>query len=193
MLKVSVFILAVVAVGLAAALGIVVHEPAVSTVEIDRDRVSVTAELSSATSEADKYEGGLVKALLSARVETLRHTLAMLDQKRTSLIRRIALDYTIDSKAISPASDEVLNGILDELRAAEARIMTDKKDAEKYSGGLVHGLKLATIATEELSAAQLRMRFYTAKYGLALPSIAAGAVQRGQSPPGAVVDDKEAL
>jgi hypothetical protein len=49
--------------------------------------------LKSAESESDKYQGGAIKALFDARVEALRHTTTMLDQKRESFIRRISLSY----------------------------------------------------------------------------------------------------
>jgi hypothetical protein len=193
MQKAIIFLLAVAVIALATALGIVLQEPATSTFEIDRDRASVAAELSSAQSEAEKYQGGAIKALLSARVETLRHMLTMLDQKRTSVVRRIALNYSIDAHAVEPATDAILNDILDELSGVEKTISSSKTEAARYSGGLVQSMKLMTVATEELSAAQIRMKFYTAKYGLPLPTLATRGEQTKATPSGRVVSDREAI
>ena len=194
MQKVITGVLAVLVAGLAATLVVVIQEPATSTIEIDKDRASISNELSAAQSEAEKYSGGAIKALLDARVETLRHTLTMLDQKRTSILRRIALTYSIESHPISPAPNAILSALLEEIKSAESRIASAQADADRYSGGLVHSLKLMTLATEELSVAQLRMKFYTAKYSLPLPVLSPTSTNNQRViPPGKVVSDKEAL
>lgn len=193
MQKIIIAVLAAVAAGLAVCLGFVIQEPATSTFEIDRDRAAISAELTSAQSEVDQYQRGAIKVLLDARIEALRHTATMLEQKRKSLIRRISLAYVIDGHHVEAASDSALNDILDELTAAEKRITLAKADADRYSGGLVQGIKLMTVATEELSAAQLRMKFYTAKYGLPLPLLNSTSTQHKTDPPGKVVSDREAL
>ncbi|MCP2221706.1 hypothetical protein [Bradyrhizobium elkanii] len=193
MQKIIIIVLAVVAAGLAACLGFIIQEPATSTFEIDRDRAALAAALKSAQSELDKYQGGAIKALLDARVEALRHTATMLEQKRASFIRRISLSYTIDGRRLAPASDRALDDILDELTAAQKRVTLAKADADRYSGGLVQSIKLLTVATEELSEAQLRMKFYTAKYGLPLPLLNPTNAQQKTDPPGKVASDKDAL
>ncbi len=193
MQKIIIVVLAVVAAGLAVCLGFIIQEPATSTFEIDRDRAALAAELKSLQSDADKYQGGAIKALLDARVEALRHTSTMLEQKRESFIRRISLSYTIDGRRLDPAPDNALNDILDELTTAEKRIASAKVEADRYSGGLVQSIKLMTVATEELSAAQLRMKFYTAKYGLPLPLLDPKNAQQKTDPPGKIVSDKDAL
>jgi len=193
MQKTIIVILAILVAGLTAVLGFVLQEPAITTVEIDRDRAAISAELATAQSESEKYQGGAIKALLSTRVEALRHTLTMLDQKRESFLRRISLVYTIDGHQAQPASDATLNDILEELAGVEKRIASAKIDADRYSGGLVRSLKLMTVATEELSAAQIRMKFFTAKYSLPLPIIAKSGEKPPTLPPGKVVSDGEAL
>lgn len=182
-----------VVVCLAAIVGFLLQDSTTSTFELDRDRASVAAQLSTAQSDADKYHGGAIKAISDARVETLRHTLTMLDQKRLSFVRRIALVYIVEAHQVVPATDATLNDILDELSGAEKRIVLAKADADRYSGGLVQGLKLATVATEELSAAQLRMKFYTAKYGFPIPILNSPNTNQKIDPIGKVVSDKDAL
>jgi hypothetical protein len=68
----------------------------ISTLEIDRDRAAVMAQVNEAASEAAKYSGGAIKVFIDLRIAILKNTLAMLDQKRASFFRLVALNYTIE-------------------------------------------------------------------------------------------------
>ena len=103
------------AVGLAVLLVAILQEPQVSTVEIDRDRTALATEISAIRSESDKYESGLIKTLIEVRLGIARNTLAMLYRKRTSFIRRIALDYRLDGHAVHEETDQELNTILEDM------------------------------------------------------------------------------
>src|SRR5215207_7077983 len=65
----------------------------VSTLEIDRDRATIQAQIDASQTDAAKYEGGAIKVLIELRLATLQHTLAMLDQKRASWLRLIPVGY----------------------------------------------------------------------------------------------------
>ena len=92
----------------------------------------------------------------------------MLDQKRASYIRLITLRFTIDGGPFSAASDVQLREIEEEIKQVEHKVADAKREASKYSGGLVQAMSLMKAATEELSGSTLRLKFYSAKYGIPL-------------------------
>ena len=171
-----------------------VERSQVSTLEIDRDRATVRAQITDAENEAAQYSGGALKTLIEVRAATLRNTLAMLDQKRASLIRIIALTYTIEGRAAQEASDKELNDILGDLSESERTIASAKAEAARYTGGLVQTMQLMKAATEEITLASLRMKFYSAKHGFPMPIPSLETTKTPPpKPPGKIVKDREAL
>jgi hypothetical protein len=179
---------------LAALLIVIPLRPEISTLQIDQDRDGVKAQITEANAEAAKYTGGAIKTFVDLRIAILRNTLAMLDQKRASYIRLITLNYTVDGHAVSVASDAALRDIMEELSRVERSAADAKREASKYTGGLVQAMSLMKAATEEATASTLRMKFYSAKYGIPIqiPSFGTGPAP-APIKPGTVVKDREAL
>lgn len=193
MRKIPLILMALFVVGLATALFAVLQDdPTVSTLEIDRDRAAVKAEIAATEAESEKYATGVIKVLLDLRVALLRNTAAMLDQKRYSIIRRIALEYTIEGKQFREASDNELNEILADLTQAEKKVAASKAEASRYSGGLMQSMALLKAETDELSVSQLRMKFYSAKHGIPM-LIPVESTKSTPEPPKKIVKDREAL
>jgi hypothetical protein len=194
MLRVLLAISTVTATGLALILALVLQDPQVSTIEIDRDRTALAAEISTTQAESERYTSSLLKSLIELRLAIIRNTLAMLDQKRASLIRRIALNYRIGSQPAHEASDQELNIILEDLSQAEKKVAASRLEAAKYSGGLVQAMALLKAETDEMSVSQLRLKFYSAKYGIPmlLPNLPDESKTPTQ-PPGKIVRDRDAL
>ena len=86
MLRVLLAISTIIATGLALILAVVLQDPQVSTIEIDRDRTALAAEISTTQAESEKYPPSLLKSLIEVRLAITQNTLAMLDQKRASVI-----------------------------------------------------------------------------------------------------------
>jgi hypothetical protein len=181
--------------GLAAVLVEVAMRPEISTLEIDRDRETINTQLKEAQTEAAKYSGGVIKAFLDLRIEILRNTLAMLDQTRSSYVRLITLRFTVDGRPFSAASDVQLREIEEEIKQVERKVADAKREASKYTGGLLQSMALMKVATEEASASTLRLKFYSAKYGIPLqiPSLKTEGEPAPAKNPGTVVKDREAL
>jgi hypothetical protein len=179
---------------LAVMLAVLLQEPQVSTIEIDRDRTALSSEISAIQAESEKYSSGLLKSLIEVRLAIARNTLAMLDQKRISFVRRIALNYRLDGQPVHDASDQELNMILEDLSQAETKAATSKQEAAKYTGGLVQAMALIKVETDEMSVSQLRLKFYSAKHGIPmpLPNLPESSKTPTQ-PPGKIVKDCEAL
>ena len=185
-------ILIVVAVGLSTALTIIIQQSSVSTLDLDQDLAAIKQQIVDANAETAEYSGGAIKALIELRTEVLRSTMAMLTQKRMSLVRYILLKYTLDGREVTEAPDTELDDILKELSQAEQVAAASKRNAAQYTGGLLQGISLVTAATNELNVAQLRMKFYTAKYGIPLPRLGDPNAST-QGSPGTIAKDREAL
>lgn len=194
MQKFLIAILTILSVALSVTLGVVLQEPQVSTIEIDRDRAALTSQISITQEESEKYGPGLLKSLIEVRLAIARNTLAMLDQKRASFVRRITLDYRLDGRPVHDASDQELNMILEELSQAEKKAAASRLDAARYSGGLAQAMSLLKAETDELSVSQLRLKFYSAKHGIPMPmpTLTENSSKPTQ-PPGKVVKDRDAL
>lgn len=189
----------VTAVVLAAALAVVLQEPETSTFEIDRERAAVAAEISSVEREVAELTGGLIKSVAEVRLSILRTTASMLDQKRTSLIRRVTLTYNVSGRSVREASDRELEDILADIAQAQRSAESGKSEAANYTGGLLHSMALMKAGIDELSVAQLKFKFYSAKYGFAvtLPSMDLKPPDetgsKKEKPVGKIVKDREAL
>jgi hypothetical protein len=153
------------------------------------------SQLKEAQTEAAKYSGGAIKALLDLRIEILRNTLAMLDQKRSSYVRLITLRFTVDGRPISAASDAQLREIEEEIKQVESKVAEAKREVSRYTGGLLQSLSLMKVATEEVSASTLRWKFYSVKHGIPLqiPSFKTEAASEPTKNPGTIVKDRDAL
>ena len=140
----------------------------------------------------EELSGGVIKALIQLRLNTLQQTEALLEQKKTALLRRVWIYYTIDGHPITAASKADLDAISADIQTAEEKLEVSTLNAEQYSGGLIQGLALMTAETERMTIAHLRLKFYSAKYGLPIFS---GALEQNQKPslPGRIVDDKNAF
>ena len=179
---------------LAAFVGVLLQEPSTSTLEIDKDRAAVAASVTQAKEEAAKYSGGFIKSFIELRVSILLVTDAMLEQKRKAIIRRITMVYPFESKPAPTASESELNDIIAEIKQAEERLAASKKEASKYTGGLVQGLALMKAETDDIAVSQLRLKFYSAKHGFPiLPVASPSDAKKSTGPLGRIVGDKDGL
>jgi hypothetical protein len=152
----------------------------------------VRKEISAAEAESAAYSGGLLKLQIDMRCRVLKTTEAMLEQKRSSVLRRINLVYTAANDTVQPASPAELKKIEDDIAQAKSQLAAAQGKANLYSGGLLQILALTTVATDRLSVAQLYFAYYSAKYGVPAPALSASAPVP-KPPVGTVVPDKDAF
>jgi hypothetical protein len=166
-----------------------------STEALDADLSAIQANIKSASDESARYGGGLIKIMIEMRKQILRTTEAMLESKRTSIIRRIDLKYQVSGKAIDNTDDVVLKGIEQDIERAKLKLQGDQTESDRYSGGLLQSMALMAVATDQTALSQLYLAYYAKKYGLAMPQTSVPGT--GESPPagplGKVVKDKDAL
>jgi hypothetical protein len=179
-------------VGLLLLLAVAVLDPSPNTASLDSDLGLVREQIEDALREDEKYSGGAIKALIQLRLNTLQHTKALLEQKRSALLKRVWTRYSIDGHSIAPATNADLAAIMVEIAEAEEKLKRSTLNAERYSGGLIQAMALMTAETDRISVAQLRLKFYSAKHGLPLFSGALGHKPK-PSTPGRIVGDKDAF
>jgi hypothetical protein len=164
-----------------------------STFALDTDLAEIRAQIKAADAEDAKYSGGAIKALILIRREILQTTEAMLDAKRSSLIRRIGLVYEVDGHRVRPADAKELAQIAGDIDKEKAALSRDAQEASRYSGGLLQTMSLMAAVTDRVTIAQLELAYYVAKYGAALPTVSSVASPKEGSAPGKIVGDKQAF
>jgi hypothetical protein len=181
-----------VAVGLLLLLVFAVFDPSPDTASLNSDLVLVKAQIEDAHRQDEKFSGGAIKALIQLRLNTLQQTEALLEQKKSALLRRVWMHYTVDGHSVPVASKADVDAIVVEIGEAQEKLKRSTLNAEQYSGGLIQGMALMTAEIDRLSVAQLTLKYYSAKYGL--PTFS-GALEQNPKPtvPGRIVNDKGAF
>ncbi|MDO6560156.1 hypothetical protein [Paraglaciecola chathamensis] len=127
------------------------------------DLISISSDIDSAQDEYDKYSGGLIKSLISVRLETIKTTKALIEQRIKAL--EYGAPITISLTSMTPHPDKSAE-VLEKIRLLEEEIGFAKKDADRYSGGLILAMKQSTIATQEQTLAMLKQKYLNYKYGI---------------------------
>ncbi|WP_223507794.1 hypothetical protein [Pseudomonas sp. BF-B-25] len=139
-----------------------------------------------AAKSASAYSGGLIKDLISTRVEILKINQALLEQRILAVQSQSGVK--IETTASKP-DEEAASKLATEITKIKSDITSAKVEAAQYSGGLIQALKLSTIATSEQTLAMLEQQYLVAKYGLnpirasALPSSTLSAVPTTSAAP----------
>ena len=121
-------------------------------------------EISAAKHIDQQFSGGLIKNLITARLEVLGTNKALLEQRINAIESGAKIDVVVSGVKPDP---ELAASIKAEMEDLAVKINEAKTDASQYSGGLIQVLKLSTVATEEQSMAMLQQTYLTAKDGLA--------------------------
>lgn len=149
---------------------------------LETELTQTKQDIDAGNRSAAAYSGGLIKDLISARVEILKTNQALLEQR----ILAVQSQGSVTVATVTSSVDEELAGKLAaEITNAKASIASAKGEAAQFSGGLVQALKLSAVATSEQTLAMLEQRYLVAKYGLnpirVLPS--SPATQSATLPP----------
>lgn len=135
---------------------------------LQADLAEIEAELLELRDETAE-EGGLVGALLKARLETSELTRDLLAQRIVAL--ESGAPVTSSVLSVLP-DDSAATALMTEIATQREAVARAEGEASAYgSGSLLHGLGLMSVATEKMTLAMLRQRYLAAKYGLVAPSI----------------------
>lgn len=153
-----------------------------STAELDADIAAVTQQIAEADAEYATYSGGAIQVLVKVRTEVLKTTAAMLEQKRSSLLRRIDLQYVVEGQPWS-ADEALMANIEADIVAAEQERDRFKAEADRYTGGLIQTMALMSAATNEMTISQLKLSLLAQRYGFlfAMPNSSTPAAPIGQT------------
>ena len=152
-----------------------------------RDRASslkqelqkVDTEIGIEATELAQYSGGLIKNIKQARLETLKLTRDIVNQRIQAIESGAKVTITVP---VTQPSIERATALLPEIDQAKAQLAVAKENASRYSGGLVAALSLSTVATQEQTLAMLEQQYLVAKYGLSFaPFTPAENITKGAS------------
>ncbi len=121
-------------------------------------------EVSAAEVQNAQYSGGLVKALITLRLEILKTNEALIQQR----IHAIESGSKVTIETVATKADPKRAKMLEEeMTRQELKVSEAEAKASLYSGGLVGAMAVMGAATERNSLAMLRQQYLIAKHGLA--------------------------
>ncbi|MFB2814148.1 hypothetical protein ACE014_09910 [Shewanella xiamenensis] len=139
----------------------------------------VDTDIGIEATELAQYSGGLIKNIKQIRLETLKLTRDIVNQRIQAIESGAKVTITVP---VTQPSIERATALLSEIDQAKAQLAVAKENASRYSGGLVAALSLSTVATQEQTLAMLEQQYLVAKYGLSFaPFTAAENNARGAS------------
>lgn len=150
-----------------------------------------------ARAESGQYSGGLIKALLDSRIQILENTKAMLEQRLAAGNYGVKISYKVDGKEYIPPANkaEIIKNLESEALQVSQELANAKKEADKYSGGLVQAMALSTVATIQQQLAMLDMKRCALIYDIPLFAFIGGSTNTdmsGKTPVSAAGLPKEA-
>lgn len=131
--------------------------------ELKKELEITRAEIADAMKKDKELSGGLVKALVATRIEILKTNEALIQQRIQALESGTPIKIEVLG---STANEKEAVSLEREIQAKRDELAAQKKDAERYSGGLALAMKHSAIATTENTIAMLEQQRLIAKYGL---------------------------
>jgi len=125
---------------------------------------TVQEELAGAKQQQSMYSGGVLRALLDVRVEILKTSEALLDQRAQALESGAKVTIVIPVTKDDPIRAAQLAAELEQQRAKLAQA---NAQAARYAGGLLQAMSLVSAATTASTVVMLEQQYFIAKYGLA--------------------------
>lgn len=135
-----------------------------------RTELEVTKrEITAAELQNAAYTGGMIKALVTMRLEFLKTNEALIQQRIQAV--ESGTKISVETVATKPDAERAKQ-LETELAKQEQKATEAEAKAGLYSGGLIGVMALMGAATERNSVAMLRQQYLIAKYGLASPALA---------------------
>jgi hypothetical protein len=132
---------------------------------MQEDILTISREIEIAKQESEKYSGGTIKLNIESRIEILKLTKSLLEQRIVAT--KTGSKLKLEAPATNPQND-VADSLRKEIETIDKRIEEMQKKADQYKGGLIQVQILSTVATMEETRALLERRMLTAKYGLSI-------------------------
>lgn len=159
--------------------------------ELDADISAIEIEIKEAEAAALQYQKGILM-MAKIRIETLKTTRAMLQQKRASLIRGIDLSYTVDGAKRAAPDPTRLSEIQRDLEAQTGQTKLIEQQAQG-SGGMIRLMAQLQFMVEQMKTSMLQLEYYTAKYDIPFTRAINEAASEQREQLGKIVADPGAL
>lgn len=124
--------------------------------------MATNESLQAAKSQDQKISGGLIKALITVRIEILETNQALIQQRINAIESGAPVKQVT---TVSTADPQLAKSLESEIEREKAELGSAQRDAQA-SGGLIGVMKAAAAATKEQTLAMLQQRYLSAKYGL---------------------------
>lgn len=148
------------------------EEEPVAASDLQGELERLREQIEEAERTAEQHSGGLIGDIAGTRLEVLRLSAAMLENRLIAEQGGVPTEMVAKvSKPNSARAEQILRHI-----AAAEDELEEIEDAASQRDGMAGSLSQAAIATQELTIAQLRQAYFEAAYGLAPPSHGSAAV-----------------
>jgi hypothetical protein len=153
--------------------------------DLQEDIRAVASQIDEAAKEAAQYSGGLIRSLLLLRIEILKTTQTLLEQRALADNYNVTLTYKVggDFRPPEPAADDLLRQLDAEISRQQQKLGDAQRESQKYRGGLVQAMHLSTAATIGNTVAMLEQRRVLAKWGIPYPTMRDGETAPASQPP----------
>jgi len=131
--------------------------------ELKQEIIKTKTEIEEAQKKDSERIGGLVKTLITVRIEILKTNEALMQQMIYALESGAPIKLQVS--ATTPDEQKV-SSLEQEIQVKKDELAQVKKEMDKYSGGLVLAIKSAEAATLENTIAMLDQQRIISKYGL---------------------------
>jgi hypothetical protein len=136
--------------------------------DLEADLAELDGEITETEATVATYRSDRNRALGAGRLEVLKLTRAMLQQ------RLVAVETETQFEVRAPvvyADKERSERIIEELKNAEAERKRLKREADKAPSGALGAMWLSALAIQEQTVAMLRQEYFVARYGLSAPAM----------------------
>jgi hypothetical protein len=138
--------------------------------ELKEDLDRIRQEIERGMKDDAAYSGGLIKTLIGMRLDVLKTNEALVEQRIHALESGARVTVVVSATNPDPTTATEL---AEEIESQRAKVEEARAEADRYSGGLVQAMAETAVATNRNTLAMLEQQYLIAKYGLALPAVAA--------------------
>ncbi len=136
--------------------------------ELRQELNGIRQEIAKAIEEDAMYRAGLIKNLIAVRLEVLKTNEALIEQRINALEAGSRIKFVVNATDVDI---DKATELAKEIGIQQNKLAESRKNADRYSGGLVKAMAESEVATIRNTLAMLEQQYIIAKYGLAIPAI----------------------
>ncbi len=139
-----------------------------SSEELEKDIALLDKRIEETTKAAQEYTGGIISVLSNVRLETLKTTKAMLEQKITGIKRYIPISYTVSGKEYTPPENkqEIMLELERDIKELKEDLSEAEVESEDYNSGLLGELSLSKVFSIKNSITFLEQKYFLLKHDI---------------------------